>query len=402
MSSVVAPNPSEHGWPFATGPGQVVTQAHWKSMARTWQANGVQGRPELAAAPSPGNTGLFATKAAPTQVEILPGVASINGYYFELASPKPLDIDITGTGFANDGTGRMIRSDLVVLKLDEALAGFRFVQIKGGVSNSTGQWRVNLNDPETEIPLFQVNVEDQVGIAAIVDRRWFLGKHVRSLAMEQPGFEPAPVNGDLAVDLTGSRLVIGKDGQWISAREVFKNDLPPEIGTRLDGHDSRLAAIDGSVSALQTSVTGINGALTSRGTTHSLTVTAESTAAWNMSATDGGGMPTSAYIFERTLYVTISMKRLGTDFAPMAWGAFPLFVVRMQLPAGARFRHLQLAPALVTNPTVATSGVGTTAWFEAQTVNGQPGFVLAACPSGVKANGYIYANISMPLTGSWT
>ncbi|MGN9782770.1 hypothetical protein ACTMTF_15160 [Nonomuraea sp. ZG12] len=401
-------NPSEHGWPFAEGAGQVVTQHHWKTMAQTWQSNGVAGMP-YTGTPSAGNTGLTGVRASETVVTVQPGHATINGFYYELTTPKDFSLDITGLDFADDGTGRLMRRDLVVLKVDEVLGEFRLVQIKNGVTNASGSWQVVLNDPTTEIPLFQVDVQQDIGVDRIVDRRWFLSQSIRPLRFEEPGFEPAPADGELGVDATGSRLVIGKAGQWISAREVFTNDIPPEITTRLDGHDTsltghgtRLDTLDGSVSALQTNVSEINTTMSNGQLMRDLTFTLENTANWNLNSPAGATLISNAYVFDRYLHVTIGMQRLLTDFAPMAWGATPIVLMKnIVLPAGAEFRNNYPYPAVVSLPTVTTAGTNTTAWITATQTDGMPSFVLKACPSGIKVNGFLHATFSMPLIGDW-
>lgn len=254
-------NPNEHGWPFASGPGRVVTQNHWTTMSRTWQTSGVVGMPETGETPSAGNVGLTAVRASETVVTIQPGTATINGFYYDLKGAKDFALDITGSDYADDGTGRIMRRDLVVLKVDESLSAFRFVQIKNGVNNSSGSWKVVLNDPATEIPLFQVDIEKEVGIDRVLDRRWFLSQSIRPLKLEQPGFEPAPKDGELGVDATTSRLVIGKGGSWVSAREVFTNDIPPELGSRLDGHDTALTDLDGRVDVVENRLNNLNVAI---------------------------------------------------------------------------------------------------------------------------------------------
>ncbi|WP_431911713.1 hypothetical protein [Nonomuraea jabiensis] len=262
-------NPNEHGWPFVSGPGQIVTQDHWQTMAKTWQSNGVVGVPEVGT-PSAGNTGLTAVRASETAVTIQPGSATINGFYYDLKVLKDFSLDITGSDYTDDGTGRIIRRDLVVLKVDESLGAFRFVQIKNGVNNASGSWKVVLNDPATEIPLFQVDLEKEVGVDQIVDRRWFLSQSVRPLKFEQAGFEPVPRNGELGVDTTNSILVVGKDGQWVEARQVFTNDIPPEIASRLDTHDTQLTALDGRVSTVETELANLD---VSGPQTHSYSIT---------------------------------------------------------------------------------------------------------------------------------
>jgi hypothetical protein len=260
ISTDLAPDPSEHGWPFSTGPGQVVSLDHWKTMAQTWQSSGVVGVPELGA-PSAGNTGLTGVRASENVVTIQPGSATINGFYYDLKVPKDFALDITGSDYIDEGNGLIIRRDLVVLKVDENQGAFRFVQIKGGVSNTSGTWRVVLNDPSTEIPLFQVDLLKEVGVDQIVDRRWFISQSVRPMRFQEAGFEPAPKNGELGVDLANSFLVIGKDGAWVEARQVFKNDIPPELSARLDTHDSELAALDGRVDAVENQLDNLDVAV---------------------------------------------------------------------------------------------------------------------------------------------
>ncbi|GAA3537140.1 hypothetical protein GCM10022419_016200 [Nonomuraea rosea] len=244
------PDSTQHYWPFPSGPGQVVTDHDWETMATQWQANGVRGFPESGGVPSAGNTGLYAVRVSNTQIEIQPGVAHIAGHFYELKIPKILDLDITGsTGW--DGSN--IRRDLVTLRLDRANNNFRFVQLKGAVGTGTS---MTLEAPGEELPLVQIDVVRNVGVTtAPGDRRWFLGGHVRPIVGQYGWFDPSPYNGELGVDVVGSRLVVGKNGQWVSAKEVFLNDTDSAVVAQLQALQSQVTSLQGQ---LDTAVTDLD------------------------------------------------------------------------------------------------------------------------------------------------
>ncbi|WP_043617337.1 hypothetical protein [Nonomuraea candida] len=243
-TTLATPDSSQHYWPFPAGPGQVVTDHDWETMATQWQNGGVRGVPESGTVPSAGNQGLYARRVSNTQIEMQPGVAHINGHWYELKIPKVLDIDVTGS-LGWDAYG--VRRDLVTLRLDRANNTFRFVQIKATVNVSNKTY--TLQAPGDEIPLVQLDVIKDQGLThEPVDRRWFLSSYVRPIRGGGDIYlDPAPRNGELGVDLIGSRLVVGRDGSWVSAREVFVNDT-----------DSALAS---QVQTLQTQVTDLYAAL---------------------------------------------------------------------------------------------------------------------------------------------
>ncbi|MFI6319756.1 hypothetical protein ACIBG8_19635 [Nonomuraea sp. NPDC050556] len=393
MASFNSPNPSEHGWPFPGGPGQVVTQGNWKSMAKTWQSNGVVGKPELGGVPSAGNRDLFAVKLTATQVEVQPGVASIDGYYFDLASPKAFDIDITGADFADDGTGKLIRRDLVALKVDETTSAFRFVQIKNAINQASGSWKVNLNDARTEIPLFEVAVEKDVGVTTIKDRRWFLSQRIRPMTFEQPGFEPVPAEGALGVDATGSRLVIGKGGQWVSAREVFTNDIPAQIATRLGAVETSAASLDTRVSGHDgqlTTLTTFDTAIKSKLAVRPVTLDApQDTGSWDTTGT-------FAYVFGPILYVHLTVTKKGADLAAQASAGSKLAILSFNhnLPTGLTIAKDTYARAFV------SAVVSTTAlpdvWVRMDSFKE---LTLWKCPTGVKLNATLQSVLTIPLNG---
>ncbi|GII83300.1 hypothetical protein Ssi03_12900 [Sphaerisporangium siamense] len=230
------PSTTEHGWPFATGPGQVVDEHSWETMASTWQVSGVVGYPETGSVPSTGNRGLYATRISATQIEIQPGVASIAGHFYELKFPKTFDLDITGSVWAGDNT----RQDVVTLRLDRNGAGFQFVQLKNAI-DMTGQ-TLALETPGEEIPLVQLGITNGTGLtAAPIDRRWFAGMHVRPIRGDVPFLDPAPRDGELGVDTTNNFIVVGQAGEWVPASQVFNND----------------GALAAAVADLQTRVTDI-------------------------------------------------------------------------------------------------------------------------------------------------
>ncbi|MEU4726534.1 hypothetical protein AB0G06_43645 [Nonomuraea dietziae] len=378
-------NPVEHGWPFTSGPGQVVAQSHWQTMAKMWQSNGVVGVPELAETPSAGNAGLTAVRTSETVITFQPGSATINGYYYDLRAPKEFSLDITGGDFTDDGTGKMIRRDLVVLKVDEALGEFRLVQIKNGVNNSSGSWKVYLNDPRIEIPLVQVDIEQSAGVSVVRDRRWFISQSIKPLKYEGAGFEPVPMDGELAVDTTGSRLVIGKAGQWVSAREVFTNDVPEGVYQRLDGLDTRVNGIDGTITSLDTRLSGEVSALKAKQSTQAITFTPTTDANWDLSGT-------KMWTVGSLLYVHFSARRLNTNFAATTnTGQLVRLVNSINLPSGTDVVHYTRHP-------VHTSGLtGTThrdTWVGVYPVLG---LYLDVCVSGVTANNIIQGSFAIPL-----
>ncbi|WP_347599420.1 hypothetical protein [Acrocarpospora sp. B8E8] len=241
------PPTDAHGWPFASGAGQVVTEHDWETMARTWQVSGVVGQPG-------DSVGLVATRVNETQILIQPGVATINGHYYELKLAHTFDIDITGSGWGPDD----IRHDLVTLRLDRASDDFQFVQIKGGVDLTGGQLALETSE---EIPVLQVDVTNGVGIATEpVDRRWFIGRHVRPISGAVPGMDPAPFDGELGVDTTNNYLVVGSEGAWVPASQVFAND--GGSGGAIAALDVRVTTLEGQTSTLQTNLTSTQTTVT--------------------------------------------------------------------------------------------------------------------------------------------
>ncbi|MER5643954.1 hypothetical protein [Streptosporangium sp. NPDC002524] len=219
MADLENPDPNEHSWPFATGAGRVVTAENWETMASTWQLNGVRGMPGPEV-PVTGNRGLYATRLSNTQIEIQPGVAHIGGHFFELRYPKTFDLDITGAGF--DGTN--IRRDLLTLRLDRAESTFRFVQVKGGIGAGT----MTLPAAPDELPLVQIDITGGVGLTGDpADRRWFLSRQVRPIKGPYGFLHPVPANGELGVDYHNNYLVVGSNGLWVPASQVFNNDPNP-------------------------------------------------------------------------------------------------------------------------------------------------------------------------------
>ncbi|MEU7830378.1 hypothetical protein [Nonomuraea sp. NPDC049129] len=384
----LAPNPSEHGWPFATGPGQVVTQGHWQTMTKTWQSNGVIAMPEQGP-PSAGNAGLTAVRASEAVVTVQPGSATINGFYYDLKSPKDFSLDITGADFTDDGTGKMIRRDLVVLKVDAGLGEFRFVQIKNGVNNLSGSWRVNLTDPGTEIPLVQVDIEQGVGVAQVVDRRWFISRSVKPLKFEQPGYEPVPRDGELGVDVTGSRLVIGKNGAWVSAREVFTNDIPTELTTRLSTVETTVASHTTQLSTITTNYTSADTAIKAKLTSTPVTLAAPVDNSWINTGT-------TAYVFGPTLYINLVITRKNSDFAGNSSAGTKLatFSDFFTLPSGLTIAADTYAHAYVS--TVVTVANQHDIWVRLDTLKE---LVLWKCPPGIKLNGVLRASLAVPLAG---
>ncbi|MER7208531.1 hypothetical protein ABT340_15780 [Streptosporangium sp. NPDC000239] len=241
---MTTPPSTEHGWPFAAGPGQVVSVHDWETMANTWQSSGVVGYPETVANPSDGNRGLFATRISATQIQILPGVATIGGHYFELKLPKVFDLDITGSVW--DGSN--VRRDLVTLRLDRDNNGFRFVQIKNAID------MVNqVLDLETseEVPLVQLDVVKNSGLLTEpIDRRWFVGKQVRPIRGSAPFLDPAPYDGEFGVDVANHFLVVGSGGAWVPAAQVFNND--GAYGPSITSLQNRATTLEGKVTTLQT------------------------------------------------------------------------------------------------------------------------------------------------------
>ncbi|WP_143120858.1 hypothetical protein [Streptosporangium canum] len=215
----------------------------WETMASTWQLSGVVGYPETSANPSDGNRGLFATKVNETQIVILPGVATIGGHYFELKLAKTFDLDITGSGWDDTNT----RHDLITLRLDRAGETFHLVQIKGGI-DMVGQ--VLSMEVADEIPLVQLDIVKDTGLTTEpLDRRWFVGKQVRPIRGSVPFLDPAPYNGEFGVDITNHYLVVGSNGAWVPAAQVFNND--GAYGPAITALQGRATTLEGQTASLQ-------------------------------------------------------------------------------------------------------------------------------------------------------
>lgn len=251
--SIPIPESDQHGWPFAEGPGQVVSEDNWRTMASTWQTSGVVGYAEDATVPSSGNRGLYATRVNNTRIQVQPGVATIDGYFYELKIATAIDIDITGTdGFDENG----VRHDLLTLRLDRENSGFRFVQLKAAVDPVNGIFALEL--PGDEIPLVQLEITQDVGLeVAPIDRRWFIGRHVRSIRGTDAYADPPPVDGELGVDVANNVLVVGKHGQWVPASQVFNNDN--NNGGAIAELEDRVTAVEGDVASLQGAVSDLQG-----------------------------------------------------------------------------------------------------------------------------------------------
>lgn len=247
------PSSTEHGWPFSEGPGQVVTEHDWETMATTWQVSGVVGYPEVGDVPSAGNRGLYATRVSENKVQIQPGVATIAGHYFELKYAQTLDIDITGSVWAGDNT----RQDVVTLRLDRANNTFRFVQIKDAI-DMTGQTLVLETDEE--IPLIQLGITNGTGLTAEpIDRRWFVGMHFRPIRGTAPFLDPAPRDGEFGVDIDNGYLVVGQAGAWVPASQVFNND--GGVGPAVAALQTRVTDLEADTSAPDTLTYSMSGTI---------------------------------------------------------------------------------------------------------------------------------------------
>lgn len=244
-----------HGWPFAEGTGQIVTEHDWETMARTWQEGGVVGYPE-GASPSSGNRGLYAVRVNNTRVQIQPGVACIAGHYFELKLPLAFDLDITGSEWP--GNGGTTREDLIVLRLNRDESRFEFVQLKNAVDPDNETMEL---ESEEEIPLVQLTITDGVGIEADpIDRRWFISRRVRPIQGSDAYMDPPPANGELGVDVANNYLVVGRNGEWVPASQVFNNDGAGGIAELEDRVDAIEEALE-DVAGPQTLTYSISGRL---------------------------------------------------------------------------------------------------------------------------------------------
>lgn len=252
------PSATEHYWPFAEGVGQVVTEHDWETMAKTWQVSGVLGQPE-GDVPSESNRGLYAVRVSETQIQIQPGVACIAGHYYELKVPQTMDIDITGSEGWDENN---VRHDVVTLRLDRDTSSFLFVQIKGAIDLTEETFTREVSE---EIPLVQLDITQGVGLESDpIDRRWFLGRQVRSIQGADSFMDPAPAEGELGVDRENNMLVVGKNGAWVPASSVFQND--GNLGARVTALEEAVDDIEAEldnleVAVLQTLTYSISGTL---------------------------------------------------------------------------------------------------------------------------------------------
>ncbi|GAA4186967.1 hypothetical protein GCM10022252_19720 [Streptosporangium oxazolinicum] len=298
MADLETPDPNEHGWPFATGAGRVVTAENWETMASTWQLNGVRGMPGPEV-PLAGNRGLYAVRLSNTQVEIQPGVAHIGGHFYELRYPRVFDLDITGTGF--DGTN--VRRDLLTLRLDRAESVFRFVQVKGGIGAGT----MTLPAGGDELPLVQIDITGGVGLTGDpADRRWFLSRQVRPIKGPYGFLHPTPANGELGVDYHNNYLVVGANGLWVPASQVFNNDPNPAT---LDA----IAKVAGLMPTAWTDVTFLLSSVTHANTT---TAKVQVCKAGNVVHIRGGMVATTAGTALNTTVAKTDVISIPTGFRP--------------------------------------------------------------------------------------
>ena len=195
---------TERSFPFEDGPGQYVSEDDWEAMASAWQDNGVHDHPggtKLTIAPGPTRN----------TIKILPGAASINGFFFTLTSEKVLEVPVN-----MDTSGD--RRDLVLLTLDRENNVIDPVLETGSVTGLPAGWDREVSIPLGEWRQMPENQTSDQRWGTAIDRRWFIGVRMRPF-FNIPGLAPpAPVGGFGYDPETGDmyigRLVNGNP-QWV-------------------------------------------------------------------------------------------------------------------------------------------------------------------------------------------
>ncbi|WP_433224463.1 hypothetical protein [Microtetraspora malaysiensis] len=187
---------AEISYPFASGPGSIITQEQWSRMASAWQDNGVDA--------VPGGSDLrVSSSGEPNKLKAAPGHANIAGFHYHLDA----DAEI---GFTSN-TSSNPRMDLVVLRLDRA-ANRIYLTVKAGVASASPvapspdrSWQ------SPEVPLATILVpanSTTVTPSNVVDVREYRGSRIG--VVNDPGSLPEGVIGYRPSD--GSFYGMGKTG----------------------------------------------------------------------------------------------------------------------------------------------------------------------------------------------
>lgn len=183
----------ERSFPHQGGPGQYVSESDWSAMASAWQDNGVHGTPA-------GNALKIVPGDTINTIKVLPGTASINGFYYTLTAEKVVEVPVNTDPSQN-------RKDLVVLTLNVE-GDDMDIQHLTGTTTALPEW-----DDSVSIPLGEWHQRPQSlatgsNWGSAYDRRWFAGVRVRPF-LNVPGFIPPAKVGALAYSET-DQLFIGK------------------------------------------------------------------------------------------------------------------------------------------------------------------------------------------------
>ncbi|NUP02054.1 MAG: hypothetical protein HOW59_29445 [Nonomuraea sp.] len=183
---------AEFSAPFDGSP--IATQLQWSRQARRWGLDGVH-------ALDASSTALKVTGSGTTTVSVAPGMAFVNGFFYNLDATKTLTVPANAGGTA--------RVDYVVLRADMTVKKVSAEYKTGGTSAPTltqdeaGIW---------EIPIAQCTIaaaSSVVTAANVLDRRYLTGRGVLpSIAGARP---PALKNQLLVED---NKLYIGDGASW--------------------------------------------------------------------------------------------------------------------------------------------------------------------------------------------
>jgi hypothetical protein len=188
---------TEFSAPFDGSP--IATELQWSRMARRWGSDGVHTE-------DPTSTALKVTATGTASVTVAAGMATVNGFFYNLDAAKTLAVPVNLGGTA--------RVDLVVLRSDQS-AGSVTAQYKTGGSSAPTLTRVE--DGIWEIPLAQCTVaagSTVVNAANVIDKRYLTG---RSVLPSVPSGRPPSVKNTLMVEGTDLYVGDGVDWKWLAA-----------------------------------------------------------------------------------------------------------------------------------------------------------------------------------------
>lgn len=188
----------------------IATELQWSRMARRWGSDGVHTE-------DPSSTALKVTGSGTTSVAVAPGMAFVNGFFYNLDAVKNLSVSANATGAA--------RIDLVVLRADQA-ANSVTVQYKTG--GTTAPPLTQVEDGVWEIPLAQCTVaagSTVVTAANVADKRYLTG---RGVLPSISGARPVSAKSTLMIEGTDLYVGDGADWQWLASVGLKDFTYTPE------------------------------------------------------------------------------------------------------------------------------------------------------------------------------